>query len=106
MEVINKFKREFRVAEGLDGGTSEACRATFPNVQLRAVGGVSGGHGARLAERLSKLSNKGGRWGLMVVGQSEALAERLDLNFGVVAGGDGGIECVGLSRRGKSACGL
>ena len=43
---------------------------------------------------------------MMVVGQSEALAERLDLNFGVVAGGDGGIECVGLSRRGKSACGL
>lgn len=41
----------FRVAAGLDGGTSEACRATFPNVQLRAVGGVSGGHGARLAER-------------------------------------------------------
>ena len=43
MEVINKFKREVRVAAGLDGGTSEACRATFPNVQLRAVGGVSGG---------------------------------------------------------------
>ena len=44
--------------------------------------------------------------GTMVVDQSEASAERLDLNFGVVAGGDGGIECVGLSRRGKSACGL
>ena len=29
----------------------------------------------------------------MVVGQSEALAERPDLNFGVVVGGDGGIAC-------------
>ena len=36
---------------GIDGGTSEACRATFPNGQLRVVGGVSGGHRARLAER-------------------------------------------------------
>ncbi len=29
----------------------------------------------------------------MVVGQSEAIAERPDLNFGVVDGGDGGIAC-------------
>ena len=43
----------------------------------------------------------------MVVGQSEALAERPDLNFGVVVGGDGGIACaLGKNRRGKSACGL
>ena len=43
---------------------------------------------------------------MMVVGQSEASAERPDLYFGAVVGGDGGIERVGLSRRGKSACGL
>ena len=29
----------------------------------------------------------------MVVAQSEAIAERPDLNFGVVVGGDGGIAC-------------
>ena len=53
-------------------------RPTLPNGQLRVVGGVRGGHGVRLAERLTKLSNKGGWWGLMVVGQSEASAERPD----------------------------
>lgn len=43
----------------------------------------------------------------MVVGQSEALAERPDLNFGVVVGGDGGIACaLEKTERGKSACGL
>ena len=42
----------------------------------------------------------------MVVGQSEALAERLDLYFGVVVGGDGGIACaLEKTERGKSACG-
>ena len=98
---------------GIDGGTSEACRATFPNGQLRVVGGVSGGHGARLAERLSELSNTGGWWGLMVVGRSEAIAERPDLSFGVVVGGDGGRlprplgtpsergTCVGKNRKGE-----
>ena len=30
---------------------------------------------------------------MMVVAQSEAIAERPDLNFGVVVGGDGGIAC-------------
>ena len=30
---------------------------------------------------------------MMVVAQSEAIAERLDLYFGVVVGGDGGIAC-------------
>ena len=35
---------------------------------------------------------QGGWWGLMVVGQSEASAERLDLYFGVVVGGDGGVD--------------
>ena len=38
----------------------------------------------------------------MVVDQSEALAERPDLNFGVVVGGDGGIECVGSAGGGKA----
>ena len=38
----------------------------------------------------------------MVVGQSEALAERPDPNFGVVVGGDGGIECVGSAGGGKA----
>ena len=43
----------------------------------------------------------------MVVGQSEALAERPDLNFGVVVGGDGGIgSALEKTERGKSACGL
>jgi hypothetical protein len=43
----------------------------------------------------------------MVVVQSEALAERPDLNFGVVVGGDGGIACaLEKTERGKSACGL
>ena len=43
----------------------------------------------------------------MVVAQSEAIAERPDLNFGVVVGGDGGIACaLGKTERGKSACGL
>ena len=38
----------------------------------------------------------------MVVGQSEALAERPDLNFGVVVGGDGGIACaLGKTEGGK-----
>ena len=37
----------------------------------------------------------------MVVGQSEALAERPDLNFGVVVGGDGGTECVGSAGKGE-----
>ena len=64
MEIKNTVKKSFRVAAGLDGGTSEACRAT-----------------------LSKCSTKGGWWGLMVVGQSEALAERHDPNFGVVGRG-------------------
>ena len=32
---------------------AELAERHFPNAQLRAVGGVSGGHGARLAERLS-----------------------------------------------------
>ena len=42
----------------------------------------------------------------MVVGQSEALAERPDLYFGVVVGGDGGIACaLEKTERGKSACG-
>ena len=42
----------------------------------------------------------------MVVGQSEALAERPGPNFGVVVGGDGGIACaLGKTERGKSACG-
>ena len=38
----------------------------------------------------------------MVVDQSEASAERLDLNFGVVAGGDGGIECGWSAGGGKA----
>ena len=39
--------------------------------------------------------------------RSEAVAERHDLNFGVVVGGDGGIACaLGKTERGKSACGL
>ena len=38
----------------------------------------------------------------MVVGQSEASAERPDLSFGVVVGGDGGIECVGSAGGGKA----
>ena len=43
----------------------------------------------------------------MVVAQSEAIAERLDLYFGVVVGGDGGIACaLGKTEGGKSACGL
>ena len=42
---------------------AELAEPHFPNSQLRAVGGVSGGHGARLAERLSELSNTGGWWG-------------------------------------------
>ena len=58
------------------------------------------------ATALPKCSKQGGWWGLMVVGQSEALAERPDLYFGVVVGGDGGIACaVGKTERGKSACG-
>ena len=40
----------------------------------------------------------GWRLGTMVVDQSEASAERLDLNFGVVAGGDGGMDERLLSR--------
>ncbi len=78
----------------------------FPNYRFRVAVGVDGGHGARLAERLFKLSNKGGRWGLMVVAQSEAIAERPDLNFGVVVGGDGGMaSALGKTEGGKSACG-
>ena len=43
----------------------------------------------------------------MVVAQSEAIAERPDLNFGVVVGGDGGTACaLEKTERGKSACGL
>ena len=42
----------------------------------------------------------------MVVGQSEALAERPDPNFGVVVGGDGGTDVRWGKPRGKSACGL
>ena len=60
-----------------------------------------------VATALPKCSKQGGWWGLMVVGQSEALAERPDLNFGVVVGGDGGIACaLGKTDWGKSACGL
>lgn len=39
----------------------------------------------------------------MVVAQSEALAERPDLNFGVVVGGDGGIAC-GLEKTEGGKC--
>ena len=39
---------------------------------------------------------------MMVVGQSEALAERPDPNFGVVVGGDGGIECGWSAGGGKA----
>ena len=46
-----------------------------------------------VATALPKCSKQGGWWGLMVVGQSEAIAERPGLNFGVVVGGDGGIAC-------------
>ena len=42
----------------------------------------------------------------MVVGRSEASAERPDLYFGVVVGGDGGTACALEKPRGKSACGL
>lgn len=43
----------------------------------------------------------------MMVAQSEAIAERPGLNFGVVVGGDGGIACaLEKTERGKSACGL
>ena len=39
----------------------------------------------------------------MVVAQSEAIAERPDLNFGVVVGGDGGIACaLGKTEGGKA----
>ena len=71
---------------------------TFPNFRFRVVVGVDGGHGARLAERLFKLSNKGGwrgRWWL-------TRAERTDLNLGVVVGGDGGIECGWSAGGGKA----
>ena len=47
---------------------------TFPNSRHRAVGGVSGGTRS-VATALPKYSKQGGWWGLMVVGQSEALAE-------------------------------
>ena len=94
------------MAAGLDGGMSEACRATFQMLKLGWLVGIDGGTRAELcgatcfrildlgwrlgtmavrseavAERhLSECSKQGGWWGLMVVGQSEALAERPDLN--------------------------
>ena len=58
---------------------------TFPNSRHRAVGGVSGGTRS-VATALPKYSKRGGWWGLMVVGQSEALAERPGLNFRVAVG--------------------
>lgn len=52
---------------------SEALRSdTFLNFRFRVAVGDDGGHGARFAERLSELTNKGGWWGLMVVNQSGA----------------------------------
>ena len=39
-----------------------------------------------VATALPKCSKQGGWWGLMVVGQSEALAERPGLNFRVAVG--------------------
>lgn len=58
---------------------------------------------------ISKLSTKGGWWGLMVVGQSEALAERPDQiagqarnDMGWLVGGDGGIECGWSAGGGKA----
>ena len=40
-----------------------------------------------VATALPKCSKQGGWWGLMVVGQSEAIAERPGPNFGVVGRG-------------------
>ena len=86
---------------------------TSLNSRFRVAVGDDGGHGARLAERLSELSNTGGWWGRWWL--TKAKRQRSDLtrlrvkarnDKGLVVGGDGGIECVGLSRRGKSACGL
>ena len=37
----------------------------------------------------------------MVVGRSEAIAERPDLYFGVVVGGDGGMDVRGKNRKGE-----
>ena len=60
--------------------------------------GDDGGHGARLAERLSELSNTGGWWGRWWLTK----AERPDPNFGAVVGGDGGIECGWSAGGGKA----
>ena len=53
-----------------------------------------------VATALPKCSKQGGWWGLMVVGQSEALAERHDQiagqarnDTGWLVGGDGGMAC-------------
>jgi hypothetical protein len=54
---------------------------------------------------LSELSIQGG--GGDDGGTERSFAERPDLNFGVVVGGDGGIACaLEKTERGKSACGL
>ena len=78
-------------------------RSDFPNAQLRAVGGVSGGHRARLAERLSELSNTGGwrgRWWL-----TRAKRQRSDLTrpSGWLVGGDGGTDAGWKNRIGGKA---
>ena len=65
----------FRVAAGLDGGTSEACRATFPNVQLRAVGGVSGGTKRGLPSDTFKMLDLGWLVGLVVVTERGLLSD-------------------------------
>ena len=41
-----------------------------------------------------------------MVGRSEAIAERPDLSFGAVVGGEGGMDVRWEKPRGKSACGL
>ena len=58
-----------------------------------------------VATALPKCSKQGGRWGLMVVGQSGALRSDLDRISGWLVGGDGGMARALEKTEGKSACG-
>ena len=85
----------------VDRSEAAAERQHFPNARLRVAVGVDGGHGARLAERLSKLSNTGGRWGRWWLTRAKRQRSDLTLTSGWWSGVTAARMSVGKNRKGE-----